>query len=244
MEGSITTVFDIATGDVLQSSTTGQLYRRAWRCESWASWGILESIAGEDWLLFLEVGGALVRQRIADGAREVVAQLQDAGDICSLALDTSRGRLLFHTEFDAQFTPQVGEEFVATCPASTCLDGTCTCAGGARFCGGSCQSPGVVHCGGCGDSCDVGESCTDGACVCAGELCADGCADLRSDPRHCGSCPTACSFGQECLASACVDPVDLVIAALGTNGCDHLELRPMVGAPAGSASVRESREGG
>jgi len=76
--------------------------------------------------------------------------------------------------------------------------------------GGNCvdTSTDPRNCGGCGNSCAIGQACTAGACVTlscpAGQsLCSGRCIDTSTDIRNCGTCGNSCAIGQACTAGMC-----------------------------------------
>jgi Stigma-specific protein, Stig1 len=79
------------------------------------------------------------------------------------------------------------------CPVGNCVD----------------TSTDTRNCGGCGNSCAIGQACTAGACVTlscpAGQsLCSSSCINTSTDIRNCGRCGNSCAIGQACTAGVCV----------------------------------------
>lgn len=72
-----------------------------------------------------------------------------------------------------------------------------------------------ANCGGCGLTCNAGQSCVNSACVpnqqpqsCTGGLtsCNNVCCNLQTDTNNCGACGRTCAAGQTCNAGTCTDP--------------------------------------
>ena len=88
------------------------------------------------------------------------------------------------------------------------------CAGGTVACGGACVDTqfNAQHCGGCGRSCESGQTCSGGECRTGGcpgnrDLCGGECVDTETDTRHCGGCGATCDPGQ-CVGGECIECVD------------------------------------
>src|SRR5262249_30734353 len=122
-------VIDIATGEIRFAPKRAEL-TDAIPCESWAVWGVLETFGGQDHILYMATGGRVVRIDLDTGDRSVVAVIDDPGDICSFTIDPQQQRWLMHVEQDSQFSATSANETLISCPASICVDNTCTCASG------------------------------------------------------------------------------------------------------------------
>ncbi len=207
-------VVDVETGEVTELS--GPALDLATVCESWAVWGVLETIAGDDWLVTAHPEG-LVRTRVADGLREVVQRVDDLGDTCAISLSLFAGRWAFHHEGASGLGAH--EETIGSCAVSFCFDDECRCpAEAATECGGRCAdlASNPSHCGACGERCAVGASCVLGQCTCddaAAVVCADAldpaqlvCARTDVDPLYCGDCDTRCGRHAPCVSGRCVPP--------------------------------------
>ena len=82
------------------------------------------------------------------------------------------------------------------------------CPGGWRRCAGVCVYilESSLNCGGCGVTCDDGQSCVGGQCsrACDGLTeCESGCADISIDRDNCGGCGIVCDPDQNCLIGTC-----------------------------------------
>lgn len=118
----------------------------------------------------------------------------------------------------------------------TCSNAACSCDG--SFCGegeNCCQISGMIqcvdtmtvaNCGGCGITCQVGESCDGGACACEfapnGEACSDGeecCAVGGCVPEGTCLCGNdVCQPGEFCCGESCVPNDELNCGECG-NSC-------------------------
>ncbi|MCC7071662.1 MAG: hypothetical protein IT383_10080 [Deltaproteobacteria bacterium] len=186
-------------------------------CESWAVWGLLETIEGEDWLVSARPDG-LVRTRVSDSRTELVQRFEDLGDTCAFSVSLFAQRWAFHHEGASALSAH--QESVGSCPTSFCFDDVCVCPATAPTdCGGRCadltSSP--SHCGACGETCAANASCVLGECSCddgAAVVCADVdaaahpvCTRTDIDPLHCGDCDTRCGRNVPCVSGRCVPPV-------------------------------------
>jgi hypothetical protein len=199
----------------------------AFGCESYAFWGVLERFDDEDWLTYVGGGARLQRVRVSDGSKQIVKQFDDLGDTCSITLDTSTGRLLFHHELDSQFAS--AGEMLVSCPASLCMDDACACSANATLCDGACRltDSDVDHCGACGVPCTGGAICS-GVCMCDASLhdgmCGAACADFDGDDDTCGDCTTSCGATEDCVDGVCRDIPVHHVDALSTAGCVAIDL--------------------
>jgi Stigma-specific protein, Stig1 len=82
----------------------------------------------------------------------------------------------------------------------------------------------VHNCGGCGNTCAVGQACAAGMCVSVGcpagqALCAasGSCVNITNDPQNCGNCGNVCAAGQACTAGVCQSPAGNDIFACEFN---------------------------
>ena len=127
---------------------------------------------------------------------------------------------------DCTYTPQRDPCFTidctlategAGCPRPGTADGIC--------CGGACvdYENNGAHCGGCGISCDAGQSCLNRSCIelappstsndqlCRiddgglGYTCSGKCTDAFTDPVNCGGCSIGCPNGDSCDGGVCLD---------------------------------------
>jgi hypothetical protein len=120
-----------------------------------------------------------------------------------------------------------------TCRIGDCVDGHGDCNSGyADGCETALNS--LMHCGGCGTSCDrvhATASCADGSCGvascdsgwgdCDGSD-RSGCEESLSSSEHCGACGNRCEFANAtaaCVGSAC----SLLLCDTGYSNCDGVE---------------------
>jgi hypothetical protein len=100
----------------------------------------------------------------------------------------------------------------ATCAASVCALGACNA--GFGNCDASatngCEintNQNTLHCGRCGNRCNVGEACSNGMCVTScptgTTFCGGACVSTATDNNHCGACGRVCPAGQRCQMGAC-----------------------------------------
>jgi hypothetical protein len=108
--------------------------------------------------------------------------------------------------------------------SSTTGDGPC--ADGRLSCVGECVDgmKSLLHCGTCGNVCEVGEDCTGGQCTCLPNQnpCPSGCADVREDANNCGACGVVCPAGQVCSEGACALTCAGTLLACGMD-CANLQ---------------------
>jgi alpha-tubulin suppressor-like RCC1 family protein len=100
------------------------------------------------------------------------------------------------------------------------------CAASETNCSGTChdKQTDTQNCGGCGNTCAVGQACNSGVCGCGVGLtsCSGFCRNLASDSNHCGGCSgsgTVCSGGQVCNNGVCAAPAVLGIDGYGSLTC-------------------------
>lgn len=208
-------VIDLRTGEVTERPAPA--LDGATACESWAVWGVLETIAGDDWLVSAQTDG-LVRTRVADGTTELVQRFDSLGDLCAFSVSLFSGRWAFHHEGASALGAH--EETAGSCSTTFCYDDQCRCpAAAATECDGRCAdlATNPSHCGACDARCADGASCVAGACACddaAAVVCADVadatelvCARTDGDPQHCGDCDTRCGRNVPCVSGRCVPPL-------------------------------------
>lgn len=100
------------------------------------------------------------------------------------------------------------------CVTGLCLGGTCAppCLPPLAPCGGACVDPALdpLHCGGCNQACDGGQTCGGGLCVPACGMnqlvCGGACVDPLTDSMHCGGCNRPCAPFDSCDAGRCCGP--------------------------------------
>jgi len=71
--------------------------------ENWAFWGIAERVGGTNYLVYVENSQLIVRRRVPDGEREIVAQFNSLSDMASITVSIPQGRWYFHHEGGSQF---------------------------------------------------------------------------------------------------------------------------------------------
>jgi uncharacterized repeat protein (TIGR01451 family) len=71
--------------------------------ESWAFWGVTEHVGSVLYLAFVEDFTTIVRLRVPDGQRTVIASFESLSDMASFVVSPSRRRWYFHYEGGAQF---------------------------------------------------------------------------------------------------------------------------------------------
>ncbi len=89
---------------------------------------------------------------------------------------------------------------VASCDGNACA---IVCSGSEILCSNACvnKQADINNCGGCGESCDAGQTCSGGQCTCNATSCPNGCCDstgacqVASAPATCGSGGNACKPG-------------------------------------------------
>jgi hypothetical protein len=137
---------------------------------------------------------------------------------------------------DLMSSPEHCGECGNACPdTAACVDGACTCPGGAFVCDASCvdRTSDPTNCGECGTDC--GELfCLQGECSAdCGELteCSGACVDLSTNPNHCGTCGRTCGPGTSCVDGGCqcgaatisfaTDVQSIFSASCASNGCHN-----------------------
>ncbi|MBN2505780.1 MAG: DUF11 domain-containing protein [Verrucomicrobia bacterium] len=88
--------------------------------ESWAYWGIAERVAGTNYIVFVENSTRIVRRRVPDGDREVVAEFDGLSDMASITVSIPAGRWYFHHEGSSQFFD--GDECLGYADATFMVD--------------------------------------------------------------------------------------------------------------------------
>src|SRR5207244_1929722 len=90
-----------------------------------------------------------------------------------------------------------------------CNNAKCTtqCGPGLSNCSNSCVdlNSDDGNCGGCGVTCNGGETCVQGQCACPSglTLCNGICVDTQASFNNCGACNVTCATGEACLFGKC-----------------------------------------
>ena len=71
--------------------------------ESWAYWGVAETIGGETYLVCVRNSTTITRTRVSNGAVSTVATFSNLSDMASFTLVPSKNRWYFHHEGGSQF---------------------------------------------------------------------------------------------------------------------------------------------
>ncbi|MBC8094311.1 MAG: DUF11 domain-containing protein [Akkermansiaceae bacterium] len=89
--------------------------------ESWAYWGIAENFDDEEHIVYVEDSETIVRTRVPDGLRSVLANFVNLSDMGSITVSIPQGRWYFHHEGGSQF--RSGDETVGYADASFQITG-------------------------------------------------------------------------------------------------------------------------
>lgn len=76
--------------------------------ESWAYWGVAETIGGVDYLAYVRNGTTVARTKVSDGTVSTIATFANLNDMANFTVLPSMGRWYFHHEGTSQF--RVGDE--------------------------------------------------------------------------------------------------------------------------------------
>jgi hypothetical protein len=154
---------DVATGRV--ANVGALVFPSHQSCESWAFWGVAESIGGALHLTYVESGTRVARVNVATAAVTTVGTFTNLSDMCSMTVDPRRNRWYFHHEYSGQFGGS--SETFGYCPATLNAGGAVTCTAPQRMCGAACAdvSTDPLNCGACGNVCTAGRACAGGVCM-------------------------------------------------------------------------------
>jgi hypothetical protein len=181
----------------------------------------------------MPVGGSLATETIA-----CIASWIDGLDITN-SCETCGGAVCIDLMTSTDDCGSCGN----ACPGTAaCIDGACTCPGGASACGGSCVDvmSDPTNCGDCGTDCG-NLFCLQGGCSAdCGTLteCSGACVDLLSNANHCGSCGNACGPGSSCADGQCQCSSTSIsfandVQPILTGSCAAAGCHDGVGAPGG-----------
>jgi hypothetical protein len=85
-------------------------------CESWAAWGIAESVGSTVSVLYVEHSTSIARLTLGSGAITRMP-FTDLGDMCSISFSPARNRWYFHFEGQSQFFTG-SSEYLGYCDAA------------------------------------------------------------------------------------------------------------------------------
>jgi hypothetical protein len=85
-------------------------------CETFGYWGIAEQVGPEIWISYVEDSQTIVRRRVPDGARRVIARFINLADLCAFTVVPSLNRWYFHHESTSQF--RSGDETIGFAAAT------------------------------------------------------------------------------------------------------------------------------
>ncbi len=71
--------------------------------ETWAYWGVAETIGGETYLAYVQDSSTIVRRRVSTGVVSTIATFSNLGDMASFTVVPALNRWYFHNESGGQF---------------------------------------------------------------------------------------------------------------------------------------------
>ena len=213
---------DLASGTVTELGEMPEFPHHL--CEIGEFWGVAEQVGTELWIAYVEDSQHIVRRRVPDGFRRVIATFSNLADMCAFTVSPAHNRWYFEHEGTSQF--RAGDEtigYAAAAWSSTFADAD---SDGTYDAWDNCPglgNPGQADCDGdtTGDACDPDTIDPDGDAV---DAACDNCPSNANTNQADGDDD---GFGDAC--DACVGP-----GATDTDGdasCDSFDNCPSVANP-------------
>ena len=190
-------------------------------CENLNFWGVAEEVGAELWIAYVEDSQEVVRRRVPDGLRRVIATFSNLADACSFTLSPAHNRWYFEHEGTSQF--RAGDETLASADATWSDTFADADADGTYDPWDNCpgvSNPGQADCDGdlTGDACDPDTVDPDGDAV---DAVCDNCPATANTNQADGDDD---GFGDACDACVGSGPDDTDSDAV----CDTVDNCPMV----------------